>query len=998
MLIAPTVLGQEVSATGSTETSAASTASPGTTANGTADTTPSATTGTGEAAGSGTSSGTTVATATTTNGGTQSTPAAAETTPQPQAQTATVASASTTASSSSSDGKAPQAASTTSSSTPAAASNNSNQEASAKAETPMMDVEQYKVDKEETELKVKDGDKSKNGRTVNQNTKLIRNRDGKQRDIFDIKREVKDNGDGTLDVTLKVTPKQIDEGADVMALLDVSKKMTDADFNNAKEKIKKLVTTLTSKSTDNQPNHNARNSVRLMTFYRKVNDPIELNADNVDAKLNEVWKKAKEDWDWGVDLQGAIHKAREIFEKEKNSKKRQHIVLFSQGESTFSYDINDKTKLKAITEDRVTTSNPLFPWLPIFNHTNRKADMLEDIAKVIKKVKDLGVNSVATADSVLTTLKSLNSLGSLLTGSMTEYITLKEYDSDKLEEKYFDYTKRVGEGYHYHSFSTRKSEDSMPFESQLKSALEIALSSVGEDWVTSALDRLGLKKGETAKAKVNIIMKILNTLFYRRQYHYYNHNLSAIAEAKMAQEEGITFYSVDVTDSKTTPKRVKRQTAVLKNTKTKEEERDKKFDDYLKRMSEGKDFLKDKDIESKDKFKDTLTELKIKDEFTDKVKVETDSEGKKYHKTSLISETPTVSHTAAKPNGWFGSTKESLTWTISKDQLKKAFEDGKPLTLTYKLKVDNDKFKTALDSKKKRKKRDTSTENENSVTEKIISNATTYKINDQEKGNNLDDVNLTYSKLKVPVPQIDGQVIEPQAPKLPDLPPVIERGPVLDYTEESIYRLPLEHGSNAPDTQVTIEEDTVPQRPDILVGGQSGPVDITEDTQPGMSGSNDATVVEEDTAPKRPDVLVGGQSDPIDITEDTQPSVSGSNDATVVEEDTVPKRPDILVGGQSDPIDITEDTQPGMSGSNDATVIEEDTKPKRFFHFDNEPQAPEKPKEQPSNSLPQAPVYKAAHHLPASGDKREASFTIAALTIIGAAGLLSKKRRDTEEN
>ncbi|HES3527894.1 TPA: fibronectin binding protein [Streptococcus pyogenes] len=179
---------------------------------------------------------------------------------------------------------------------------------------------------------------------------------------------------------------------------------------------------------------------------------------------------------------------------------------------------------------------------------------------------------------------------------------------------------------------------------------------------------------------------------------------------------------------------------------------------------------------------------------------------------------------------------------------------------------------------------------------------------------------MTYSKFKVPVPQIDGHVIEPQAPTLPKLPPVIEHGPNFEYEEETGYQLPLKHGSNAPDTQVTIEEDTVPQRPDILVGGQSGPVDITEDTQPGMSGSNDAT------------------------------------------------------------------------------VIEEDTKPKRFFHFDNEPQAPEKPKEQPSLSLPQAPVYKAAHHLPASGDKREASFTIVALTIIGAAGLLSKKRRDTEEN
>ncbi|HFD8430780.1 TPA: LPXTG cell wall anchor domain-containing protein, partial [Streptococcus pyogenes] len=118
----------------------------------------------------------------------------------------------------------------------------------------------------------------------------------------------------------------------------------------------------------------------------------------------------------------------------------------------------------------------------------------------------------------------------------------------------------------------------------------------------------------------------------------------------------------------------------------------------------------------------------------------------------------------------------------------------------------------------------------------------------------------------------------------------------------------------------------------------------------------------------------------------------------VVEEDTAPKRPDILVGGQSDPIDITEDTQPGMSGSNDATVIEEDTKPKRFFHFDNEPQAPEKPKEQPSLSLPQAPVYKAAHHLPASGDKPEKVFALAALTMVAAAGLLSKKRRNTDKN
>ncbi|MFG0078511.1 serum opacification factor [Streptococcus pyogenes] len=948
MLIAPTVLGQEVSTgASSTETSASSNNTNTNTAS-TVET--STTTSTSGTAASGTGSEAAVAS----SGGSQS----SGTTPaSPQAQTSeqpAVTSASST--SSSSEEKTPQAANTASSSaTVASPSNGSNQEASAETEPQMMEVEQYKVDKEETELKVKDGNKLNNS----SDKKLIRNRDGEQRDIFDIKREVKTNSDGTIDVTVTVTPKEIDKGADVMALLDVSKKMSEDDFNNAKTKIKQLVKTLTEK---NGENHNSRNSVRLMTFYREISDPIDISGktdDDLDKLLNELREKAKANYDWGVDLQGAIHKAREIFkqDQEKKSGKRQHIVLFSQGESTFSYDIknkNDRTVTKTRITEKVTTSNPLLPWPPIFDHTHQNADMLDDSAKLINKLKSLGLESLKTADSILQVLGATSKLAGFLGKSPTEYLTLNEYGSDILKEKQFDYTKRVGEGYYYHSYSDRKSENTMPFESAIRNALTFNFPKLPDNWFFGILNSF-VKKETVEKAKLDVIMQVLNSIFYKREYRYYNHNLSAIAEAKMAQEEGITFYSVDVTDLKS--KRAKRQTAVRQKTtkKESEEERNKKFDEYLKKMSEGGNFLSK--VEERGKFEDTLTELTIKDEFTDKVTVQKDSEGKKY-KTSLISGTSNVTHTSAT-SGFFSSSKESLTWTISKDQLKKAFEDGKPLTLTYKLKVDNNKFKTALEDKK-RTKRSAPTENENSIKEKIISNTITYQINQKKgDGKSLGDVSLTYSKFKVPVPQIDGHVIEPQAPKLPDLPPVIEHGPNFEYEEETGYQLPLEHGSNAPDTQVTIEEDTVPQRPDILVGGQSGPVDITEDTQPGMSGSNDATVVEEDTAPKRPD---------------------------------------ILVGGQSDPIDITEDTQPGMSGSNDATVIEEDTKPKRFFHFDNEPQAPEKPKEQPSLSLPQAPVYKAAHHLPASGDKREASFTIVALTIIGAAGLLSKKRRDTEEN
>ncbi|HGN5684425.1 TPA: serum opacification factor [Streptococcus pyogenes] len=968
MLIAPTVLGQEVSTgVSNTEASASSTntntASADATASGTAATTPSAgtSTSTGEAAGSGASSEANGASSVVSSEESQS----SGTTPaSPQAQTAPAATT-TTSSASSSNEKTLKTATTTTSSTPAASSSsNGNQVTGTEVEPQMMEVEQYKVDKENSELTVKDDKRQ---------LKIRKDVDEfKNKDLFDVKREVKDNGDGTLDVTLKVMPKQIDEGADVMALLDVSKKMTQENFNKAKEQIKKMVTTLTGESTDGKENHNRRNSVRLMTFYRKVSDPIELTTKNVDAKLEEVWEQAKKDWDWGVDLQGAIHRARDIFKKEKESKKRQHIVLFSQGESTFSYDINDKDKNNTVRKNRitgkVTTSNPLFPWLPIFNHTNQKAEVIDDVDKLLDLAEKMGISLPKGLREGVKAIGLSSGLLSSFTGSgLTEYLTLNEYGSDILKEEQFDYTKRVGEGYYYHSYSKRTHGDKMPFESEIRKALEQFLPKIEDrEWAKKFIDIFGLPKQKVNQSGIDVIMKVINSIFYSRQYFYYNHNLSAIAEAKMAQEEGITFYSVDVTDLSSASKRAKRQTAVPQKTtkKESEEDRNNKFDGYLKKMSEGgKEFFTG--VDKADKFKDTLTELTIKDEFEDKVTVETNSEGKKNYKTNLKGNTLKVNHTPSKAGSlsWFSSaTKESLTWTISKDQLKKAFEDGKPLTLTYKLKVDNGKFKKSLEeNNKKRTKRSAPTENENSIKEKIISNTITYKINNQkgQTGKKLDDVSLTYSKLKVPVPQIDGHVIEPQAPTLPKLPPVIEHGPNFEYEEETGYQLPLKHGSNAPDTQVTIEEDTVPQRPDILVGGQSDPIDITEDTQPGMSGSNDATVVEEDTAPKRPDVLVGGQSDPIDI---------------------------------------TEDTQPGMSGSNDATVIEEDTKPKRFFHFDNEPQAPEKPKEQPSLSLPQAPVYKAAHHLPASGDKREASFTIVALTIIGAAGLLSKKRRDTEEN
>ncbi|HEP6401840.1 TPA: fibronectin binding protein [Streptococcus pyogenes] len=161
--------------------------------------------------------------------------------------------------------------------------------------------------------------------------------------------------------------------------------------------------------------------------------------------------------------------------------------------------------------------------------------------------------------------------------------------------------------------------------------------------------------------------------------------------------------------------------------------------------------------------------------------------------------------------------------------------------------------------------------------------------------------------------------------------------------------------------------------------------------------------------PKVPEA--GGQSGPAGNAEEKAPDSgpkesdqSSSKESPSVGEDTTPNQPDVLVGGQSEPIDITQDTQPGMSGSNDATVINEDTKPKRVFHFDNkESQASEKAAEQKlaphdSHTTPQASDDTAAPHLPASGDKPEKVFALAALTMVAAAGLLSKKRRNTDKN
>ncbi|WP_283271534.1 serum opacification factor [Streptococcus dysgalactiae] len=923
-------------------------------------------------------------------------------------------------------------------------------EAAQAMEAETMEVDKLEVDNESSKLTVKDGEKDK---------QLIKNRDGKQRDIFDVSREVKINEDGTLDVTLSVKPKQIDEGAEVIVLLDVSNKMTKENKDTAKENIKKLVDTLTSKAVNGEVNHNARNSVRLITFYNKINEPVELNSENVYDEVDKAWVYAQEARNWGVNLQGAIHKARDIFNKEKTSGKRQHIVLFSQGESTFSYDIKEETKkelTKVQIDEPVTYTNPLLPWPFYFDTTTRTHNVVEDAGGLIDFLNKVGITQFKDA------LKGVASTGngalSLLKGifrikNPLDYITLADLDTKNLTEDKFDYEKRLGEGYNFRSYADRK-VGTVELKNILKAKIQENLTKIKPEEVNSWLELLGM-----AKTSENIqdwmIDKVLDKLFYHRQYQFYNHNLSAQAEAQMARDEGIIFRSFDVTMPNSST-RTKRSTD-----QTDSEKRNEKFDKYLKEMSEGGNFFTE--IDKADKFKDILTQLIVKETFEENVNVQQSS-----WKVSTNSHNDRVKNndgieykSASSSSSLFSlllplpsTTKESLTWTISKEKLKEAFENRLSLTLTYKLKVHKDKFKPA--SQKREKRSIEASEISKSVTAKAISNEISYKINETKaNGNNkLEDVKLTYRREMVPVPEIIEEIVNPIMPSTPENSikedSIIESGPVLEFIDENTVDGIIVHGDYSEGTVLTTEEDTkLETSTPITTGGQSDPIDIVEDTQSGMSGDNshtDGTVLEEDSKPSQEDeVIIGSQDQVIDFIEDTQSGMSGDNshtNGTVLEEDSKPSQeaeviiggqgqvidftedtqtgmsgagqvenptiteethePEIIMGGQSDPIDMVEDTLPGMSGSNEATVVEEDTRPKLQFHFDNEEPVPatvptvsQAPIAQVESKVPHA---KAESALPQTGDtnKLETFFTITALTVIGAAGLLGKKRRDNQ--
>lgn len=277
------------------------------------------------------------------------------------------------------------------------------------------------------------------------------------KELFTVSRTAEVGQDGVVTVTTQIVPKEIDKGAEIVVLVDTSKKMDEEAKKTAKDNIIKLV----EKMTDPTNDHNSRNSVRVIGFNRKLSESKEVNKTNVKDTIDNLFSNAEQNYNWGVDMQGAIHEARRILESEKSGK-RKHIVLLSQGESTFSYDLTDaaktETKYKTINEDKVVHTNPLLPWPFTFDVTVRRANLLDDAQSLINFLDKIGITRFNKALDGVSTVAGLTKILGAFVKNPLDYIDLADVDSSKLGEKNFNYDKQIGEGYHFRSFYERKLE------------------------------------------------------------------------------------------------------------------------------------------------------------------------------------------------------------------------------------------------------------------------------------------------------------------------------------------------------------------------------------------------------------------------------------------------------------------------------------------------------------------------------------------------------------
>ncbi|WP_024409925.1 serum opacification factor [Streptococcus suis] len=618
------------------------------------------------------------------------------------------------------------------------------------------------------------------------------------KELFTVSRTAEVGQDGVVTVTTQIVPKEIDKGAEIVVLVDTSKKMD----RDAKKAAKANIVELVKKMTEPNDVYNSRNSVRVIGFNRKLSEAQEVTSANVETTIEKLFTDAEQNYNWGVDMQGAIHEARRILESEKSGK-RKHIVLLSQGESTFSYDLTDaaktETKYKTINEDKVVHTNPLLPWPFTFDVTVRRANLLDDAQSLINFLDKIGITRFNKALDGVSTVAGLTKILGAFVKNPLDYIDLADVDSSKLGEKNFNYDKQIGEGYHFRSFYERKLEP-LTFRDQIVQKIKHNLKTELDKakLPTNTLSYIGKKLGLTNTSEKAIDLfanSLVDYIFYGRKNVFYNHNLSAQAEAKIATEKGIHFYAVDV---------------------TKNDEQKNKFDDYLKKMSGDKGEFLNIDENVAEKFKDVLTKVTLVDTIENDVEVI----GKLSHPKAKLT-TPSSSWFTS----WFSSSKTTITLDLNKADLIEAYQTNKPISLTYQLKYKGKK-------------------NRNS--QKLVSTEISHTINDKNKEKKYSSkitLNHETKKVLVPVP------IEPK-----DTDKVVDRSTgiskVENMTPTVTPEIPKQTEPNVPDS-------TLPMQPELpKENGKPGNNVETESPKPIENSTDDSANKPDSTTPKTTDNII----------------------------------------------------------------------------------------------------------------------------------------------
>lgn len=592
--------------------------------------------------------------------------------------------------------------------------------------------------------------------------------DKTSKELFTVSRTAEVGQDGVVTVTTQIVPKEIDKGAEIVVLVDTSKKMDKEAKKTAKDNIIKLV----KKMTEPNDVYNSRNSVRVIGFNRKLSEAQEVNSTTVEDTVEKLFTDAEQNYNWGVDMQGAIHEARRILESEKSGK-RKHIVLLSQGESTFSYDLTDaaktETKYKTIDEDKVVHTNPLLPWPFTFDVTVRRANLLKDAKSLIDFLDKIGIKQFNKALEGASAIEGITDFLGKFIKNPLEYIDLADIDSSKLEEKSFNYDKQIGEGYHFRSFYERKLEPLRVREEVIKKIKDNLKKELDKAALpTNTLSYIGKKLGLTNTSEKAIDLfatSLVDYIFYGRKNIFNNHNLSAQAEAKIATEKGIHFYAVDV---------------------TKNDEQKNKFDDYLKKMSgDDKKFLS-VDENVAEKFKDVLTKVTLVDTIENDVEII----GELSHPKAKLT-TPSSSYWFSS---LFSSSKKTITLDLNKADLIEAYQTNKPISLTYQLQL--------KDKKKK-------------GSQKLVSTEISHTINDKNKEKKYSSkitLNHETKKVLVPVP------IEPKdTDKVVDKPTGISK--VENMTPMVTPEIPKQTEPNVPEAtqpMKPIENDGI-DKPELVI-------------------------------------------------------------------------------------------------------------------------------------------------------------------------------------